>query len=155
MRNLVLIPILLTAAVSSNVWAAAHERDAFIKQYDTNRDQKVGRAEFDAARAQRFKASDANNDGVLDEGEYLSEYVVHLDAELAQSKLSEAEKTEMRQRQLRQTLVRFKILDTDKDGRMTRAEYDVSGARSFVNHDTDKDGEVSAKDEPVERSSAR
>lgn len=127
---------------------AAHARDAFIKQYDSNHDGKVERAEFDAARTARFNSTDADRNSAVDEGEYLSEYIAQLDAELAASGKSETEKTESRQRQLRQTLVRFNVLDADHSKQITKAEYDASGTRSFDRHDSDKDQAVTANDTP-------
>lgn len=137
-----------TLLVSAASHGAAHERDAFIKQYDSNHDGQVPRAEFDAARTQRFDTTDTDRDGTLDEGEYLAEYLAQLDTELAASKLTEAEKTAIRQRQLRQLLVRFDVLDADHGQHISKAEYDASGARSFTNHDSDKDNVVSVKDAP-------
>lgn len=137
-----------TLLVSAISHGAAHERDTFIKQYDSNHDGQVLRDEFDAARTQRFNVTDSDHDGRLDEGEYLVEYLAQLDAELAASKLTEAEKTAARQRQLRQLLVRFDVLDADHDQHIGKAEYDASGTRSFTNHDSDKDGVISVKDAP-------
>jgi hypothetical protein len=51
---------------------------------------------------------------------------------------------------MRQAEVRFGVLDTDKSGGITPAEFAYSGWRMFVTHDTNKDGAVSAAD-PVRR----
>ena len=53
-------------------------------------------------------------------------------------------------RQLRQADVRFGVLDTDKSGGITPAEFEYSGWRMFVTHDTNKDGAVSAADPVAE-----
>ena len=45
-----------------------------------------------------------------------------------------------------QSRVRYGALDTDKDGRMTFAEYQVSGKRTFDAADRNKDGIVDAVD---------
>ncbi len=133
-------------AFSNPAWSAAHARDTFIQQYDTNHDDKVERAEFDAARTVRFKSTDNDGNGTISTGEYLSEYVAQLDGQLLQSKDSEADKTVTRQRQYRQTSVRFAAMDTDKDQQISKAEYDASGTRSFDNHDSDKDAAVTVND---------
>lgn len=126
--------------------AAPHEGSAFIHDYDADHDGQVTRAEFDAGRVKRFKATDANGDGWLSEKEYVGEYHARLEQQLATSELSKDKKKEERQRQMRQAHVRFGVLDKDKDGKMTQAEFDASGARAFAEQDNDKDGIVTATD---------
>ncbi len=126
--------------------AAPHGGSAFIHDYDTNKDGTVSRAEFDAERALRFKATDANKDGTVSEEEYVGEYSARLEKQLAASTDSEEAKTEERQRQIRQAHVRFEVLDTNKDKKMQQAEYDASGARAFAQQDDDKNGIVTQAD---------
>lgn len=145
-RIISLAPALLLAITGSGAMAAPHEGSAFIHDYDANHDGQVSRAEFDAERSARFKATDANADGWLSEDEYVGEYRARLDQQLAASDRSEEKKVEERQRQMRQAHVRFGVLDKDKDSRMTQAEYDASGARAFADQDDDKDGIVTATD---------
>jgi Ca2+-binding EF-hand superfamily protein len=141
----------IAALIAGTALGAAHERDAFIKQYDSNNDGKVSSEEFAAARTARFNATDTDKKGTIDEGEYLVEYIAQLDIELIASTKLEDEKTAIRQRQLKQTVVRFHVLDDDHNKSISKPEYDASGLRSFTNHDTDKDGVVTVKDEPVDR----
>lgn len=133
-------------ATAAPALAAPHEGSAFIHDYDTNHDGQVSRAEFDAVRVARFKATDANHDGWVSEDEYVGEYSARLEQQLASSSLTEDKKVEERQRQIRQAHVRFNILDKDKDVRMSQAEYDASGARAFAEQDDDKDGIVTQAD---------
>ncbi|WP_336970583.1 hypothetical protein [Sphingobium aromaticiconvertens] len=142
-------PLILTAAAvlaTCSAFAAPHEGSAFIHDYDGDHDGSVSRSEFDTARVARFKATDANGDGWVSEDEYVREYQARLEAQLAASDQSEDKKVEERQRQIRQTHVRFGVLDTNKDGKMQQAEYDASGARAFAEQDDDKDGVVTAAD---------
>lgn len=132
--------------LTGTAMAAPHEGSAFIHDYDANHDGQVTRAEFDAGRLARFKATDANGDGWVSEDEYVKEYSARLEQQLATSDRSEDKKTEERQRQIRQAHVRFGVLDKDKDGKMVQAEYDLSGARAFAEQDNDKDGIVTAAD---------
>ncbi len=126
--------------------AAPHDGASFIHDYDADHDGKVTRAEFDAGRTARFRATDVNADGWLSEVEYVGEYRARLEQQLAESYRDEEKKTEERQRQLRQAHVRFGVLDRDKDGKMTSAEYNASGERAFVEQDADKDGTITAAD---------
>lgn len=142
--QLTLTAALLTLA--GTAMAAPHEGSAFIHDYDADRDGQVSRAEFDIGRVARFKATDANADGWVSENEYVREYSARLEQQLAASDRNEEKKTEERQRQIRQTHVRFGVLDKDKDGKMAQTEYDLSGARAFAEQDNDKDGIVTATD---------
>lgn len=139
-------PITLALLLSTPVLAAPHEGSAFIKDYDADHDGQVTRAEFDAARVARFQATDANKDGTVSEEEYVSEYSARLEQQLAASSRTEEQKAEERQRQIRQTHVRFGVLDKDKDAKMTQAEFDASGARAFAEQDDDKNGVVTLAD---------
>jgi hypothetical protein len=125
---------------------AQHEGGAFLAAYDANKDGTLTRAEYDAGRAERFKATDANGDASLSEDEYVAEFSGRFEKDLAASNSSEEKKTEARQRQIRQTHVRFGILDTDKDGKISHAEYHAIAARTFAEQDADKDGMITARD---------
>ena len=146
MKTKIFLAAALFALSGTAAIAAPHEGSAFIHDYDADHDGKVTRAEFDAARASRFKATDTNGDGWLSEDEYVGEYSGRLEQQLAASDRSEDKKTEERQRQIRQAHVRFGVLDKDKNARMTQAEYDASGARAFAEQDNDKDGTVTPAD---------
>ena len=136
----------LATALAAPLFAAPHEGNAFIHDYDTDHDGQVTRAEFDAARVARFTATDANSDGWVSEDEYVGEYRGRLEQQLAASGRTEEKKEEERQRQIRQTHVRFGVLDKDKDGKMVQAEYDASGARAFAEQDADQNGIVTPAD---------
>lgn len=114
----------------------SHTREGFLALFDLDGDGRVDRAEFDRARAGQFARTDADGDGVLERDEYLAEFEDRLDRRIAT--LGDGSD--------RQTRVRFGALDADKDGRMTFAEYQVSGKRLFDGADRDKDGMVDAAD---------
>jgi len=115
---------------------SAHTGDGFLALYDGNDDGQVERAEFDRARAAQFTRTDANRDDTLDREEYLAEFRQRLDRHYATLGGGSD----------KQTRVRFAALDTDKDGRMTFAEYQVSGRRSFDAADRNRDGVVDVAD---------
>jgi hypothetical protein len=153
MKYPVILAIVASLLASGPALSAPHEGNAFIHDYDTDHDGSVSRAEFDAGRIARFEATDTNDDGWVSEEEYVIEYSGRLEEQLKSFDRGEEKKIEERQRQIRQTHVRFGVLDKDKDGKMQKAEYDISGARAFAEQDDDKDGNVSASD--VATTSAR
>ena len=115
---------------------SSHTAEGFLALYDGNGDGKAERGEFDQARATQFARTDTNGDGRLDQDEYLAEYEGRLDRHIA-TQTGGSDK---------QTRVRFGALDTDKDGKMTFAEYQVSGKRTFDAADRSHDGVVDAAD---------
>lgn len=126
--------------------AASHNRDTFVREQDQNGDGKVSKAEFDAGRAKEFARMDANGDGGLSHDEYVNDFKARLPGKLEATPADKRE--EQQTRELRQVEVRFGVLDTDKSGQITSAEFDRSGSMMFTHHDTNKDGFVSA-DDPV------
>lgn len=115
---------------------SSHTREGFLELFDRNGDGKVDRAEFDAARAEQFARTDGDRSGDLGQDEYLAEYEDRLDRRIAT--LSGGSD--------KQTRVRFGALDTDKDGKLTFAEYQASGKRTFDAADRNQDGVVDAAD---------
>lgn len=115
---------------------SGHDREGFLELFDGNDDGRVDRAEFDRARGEQFARTDGDGNGALGRDEYLAEFEDRLDRRIAA--LGEGSD--------RQTRVRFGALDGDKDGRMTFAEYQVSGKRMFDSADRNKDGAVDAAD---------
>jgi len=139
--------VALTASLlAGTAMAASHARDIFIKEQDQNGDGVVTKDEYAATRALQFDKIDTDRNGVLSQAEYVAEFKARLEKKLAASDRTPEKKAEERERQMRQTDVRFHVLDSDKSGAITRAEFDYSGWRMFVHHDTNEDGVVSVAD---------
>ncbi len=113
-----------------------HTEALFIQGWDRDGDGKVARAEYEAARKERFTGSDEDGNGTLSADEYADEYAVRLDRQIADERKSSIE----------QTHVRFRSLDKDHDKAVSRAEYDASGAHAFEQLHPDKDGRVTKQD---------
>jgi len=139
-----------TLCMAAPAFAASHARDTFIREQDLNGDGFVSKDEFKVGREKQFAGIDTNHDGALSHDEYVGEFTARLTKRLAASTDTAEKKEEERVRQLRQADVRFGVLDTDKSGGITPAEFDYSGWRMFVTHDTNKDGAVSAADPVAE-----
>lgn len=114
----------------------SHTAGGFLALFDGNGDGEVTRVEFDDARKAQFARTDTKTDGALSEDEYLAEYEDRLDRHIAGVTGGSD----------RQTRVRFGSMDADKDGKMTFAEYQVSGKRTFDTSDRNHDGTVDSAD---------
>ncbi|WP_395444221.1 hypothetical protein [Caulobacter sp. UC70_42] len=142
----ILAAIAAVSLAAGAAHAASHARDTFIKEQDQNGDGVVTKDEYAATRALQFAATDADRNGVLSRAEYVGEFKARLEKRLATDSRTAEKKEEERERQMRQADVRFDVLDSDKSGAITRAEFDYSGWRMFVTHDTNNDGTVSSAD---------
>jgi hypothetical protein len=134
-----IIPLVLPALG----FAASHDLATFVADYDLDKDGKVSKEEFQEVRQQRFAATDSNQDQGVSHEEYVAEYRARLMATKPDPGKA--------QRQLKQTDVRFKALDSNKDGRISLAEYSYSGWRMYAEHDYDRDGAVSLADKTDEK----
>lgn len=113
-----------------------HSKTNFYEKYDLNKNKSVSEAEHRAGRDLGHAATDFNNDGNVMADEYVAEFEVRLDQQLAKRRDSA----------IKQAYVRFGVIDTDKDGIITRAEFQAIGEKSFTRRDTNKDGVVDEKD---------
>lgn len=119
-----------------------HTGNAFIGTWDDDGDGKVTRAEYETVRKARFATTDSDHDESITIEEYVNEYAIRLDRDIADE----------RNASLKQTDTRFKALDKDHDKLISRAEYENSGERAFVHLDRNKDGRVTKDDaEPAKK----
>ena len=121
--------------------AGGHGLAAFMGSYDANRDGVVTREEYDTVRKQRFVTADVNRDGWLSEEEYVAEY----EGRLKQQYAGRAQ-DERYAGSIKQAHVRFKILDTDKDGLLTVEEDIAIADKTFKQNDKNGDGKVDQAD---------
>jgi Ca2+-binding EF-hand superfamily protein len=113
-----------------------HSVKGFLEIYDVNSDGKVTRADFDQQRKEKFNATDINHDGAVNSEEYMAEFENRLDRQIKQ----------VRDSQVKQTYVRFKSLDADKNSSLTLQEFNTSGERIFNGWDVNRDGIVDVND---------
>ena len=122
MRTLLLLlaagGIGLTAAAAP---AAAHRGLQMFNRADTDKDGKITKAEFDAARNARFAGIDANGDGALEISE------LRAWGRAWPSRFRDA---------------RFKALDGDSNGKIGVEEYVAQRKAMFAMIDANKDGTV-------------
>lgn len=121
--------------------AGGHGLSAFMGSYDADRDGVVTREAYDTVRKQRFMAADVNRDGWLSEEEYVAEYEGRLKQQYAGR-----EPDGRYASSIKQAHVRFNILDTDRDGKLTVEEDLAIADKTFKQNDKNGDGKVDQAD---------
>jgi len=113
-----------------------HSYKGFMTIYDADSDNRVTLKDYTARRRAAFDVTDSNDDDWISEDEYLFEYENRVDRQVQRT----------RKNAIKQTYVRFSVLDKDENGQMTFAEFQRSGHRSFKRLDTNNDGAVNSDD---------
>lgn len=123
----------------------------FLKRIDTSGDGKVTAAEWQADSLKRFVELDGNGDGAVTADE-LQKMHMRPDRKLGfmhDGKPGDmAEGGGMPHGGFKGGLARF---DTDKDGKVSEAEWDAMGDKMFARLDDNNDGKISAEEMPHHR----
>ena len=101
-----------------------------LMRYDTNKDGAVDRAEWKAAQEARFKQLDTNGDGKLTQDELFARTPAIGNSVLPTDRQAQRQSTY------------FQLLDADKDGMVTLAEFMAQADRNFARCDINKDGRI-------------
>jgi hypothetical protein len=105
-----------------------------LMRYDTNKDGAVDRAEWKAGQEARFKRLDTNGDGKLTQDELFARTPAIGNSVLPTDRQA--------QRQAQRQASYFQLLDADKDGVVTLAEFMAQADRNFARCDINKDGRI-------------
>src|SRR6266851_259983 len=101
-----------------------------LMRYDTNKDGVVDRAEWKAGQEARFKRLDTNGDGKLTQDELFARTPAIGNSVLPTDRQAQRQSTY------------FQLLDADKDGVVTLAEFMAQADRNFARCDINKDGRI-------------
>lgn len=121
MYRIILGALALAAAPAAHAQAGGEH--GILATADANNDGLVSREEYRASRSMKFARLDRNGDGAVSKDDY---------ARLAKVRPEAAQKLDMLITQA----------DADKDGKVTRAEYDAMPMPLFDKADTNGDGSI-------------
>lgn len=122
-----------------------HSLDVFIGAYDVNRDGVVTRAEYDSVHDSQFRSGDTNGNGTLSEAEYVAEFEARFKGQMQRDGRPMSQ--DMQAQVMKQTHVRFGIIDANHDGAITREEARANADAAFRRWDANGDGVVTNADQ--------
>lgn len=124
---------MITEGEAKAAFAKFHERmggkhgNRFFEQADTDKDGKIAAAESAAAEAKRFRQMDADADGFVT----VEEAKVAFDKLRAEHGMSDGKGNRF-----------FDRADADKDGKISKAEWEQGGQTMFAKLDKNADGKI-------------
>lgn len=145
------VALALPGATAAQDAQFENSRDTRLRQIfdqiDRNRDGTIDREEVLADRQRSFRQIDADGDNAIIEGEYMG----------YQSRYYAKNLTQLQFDRLRRKYYR---IDRDHDGRVTQAEFDVTGNLYYGILDENRDGKVTWEEysrsrNPLERAKSR
>lgn len=113
-----------------------------LEELDANKDGKITKAEIDAMEVKTFTEADTNKDGFVTSEEMTAHH---------EARMEEMRRARMKEHQDRM----LAKLDTDKDGRISEAEFTARPNPMFDRIDTNKDGIVDAAEIEVAKEKAK
>jgi Ca2+-binding EF-hand superfamily protein len=139
---------LLTFAASALATSAFADggHGGFLKSADLNKDGVIDQTEFQTTRDKWFADLDANKDGFVSADE-LKAFGDKMHAEWAKKHADQAaNKPEGKHGDFSQRIL--ERVDTDKDGKISKAEFDAEGSKLFAKLDENGDGKIAQSEMP-------
>jgi Ca2+-binding EF-hand superfamily protein len=148
------LALLSCVAIGLATPALAEGPGGLFKTADTNKDGVVDQTEFQASRDKWFADLDANKDGFVttDELKAFGEKMhaqwqqKHADAGQTQNGTQPAPDASRGDKMAQHILAR---VDTDKDGKISKAEFDTESSDLFKRLDKNSDGKIAADEVPA------
>ena len=116
----------------------------FLKSADLNKDGVIDQTEFQTTRDKWFVDLDTNKDGFVTADE-LKAFGDKMHAEWAKKHADQADSDNKHGDFTQHILER---VDTDKDGKISKAEFDAEGAKMFAKLDENSDGKIAENEMP-------
>ena len=148
--NIKRLALLTVAATSLATAAYAAGPGGFLKSADLNKDGVIDQTEFQQSRDKWFADLDADKDGFVTADE-LKAFGDKMHAEWAKKHADQAANDKPADANKKHGDFSQRILkrvDTDQDGKISKAEFDAEGSKLFAKLDGNSDGKISESEMP-------
>jgi Ca2+-binding EF-hand superfamily protein len=153
-KRLALLTFVATAlGTAAFADAPAGGHGGFLTSADLNKDGVIDQTEFQASRDKWFANLDGDKDGFVSADE-LKAFGDKMHAEWAKKHADQADKPDANKKHGDFSQRILKRVDSDKDGKISKAEFDAEGTKLFAKLDENSDGKI-ASDEMPQRHWAR
>lgn len=154
-KRLALLTVAATTLATAALADGGKGPGGFLRGADTNKDGAVDQTEFQTSRDKWFADLDADKDGFVTAAE-LKAFGDKMHAEWAKKHADQAgedaDKMERKHGDFSERML--KRVDTDQDGKISKAEADAAGTKFFARLDDNGDGKIEDNEMP-QRHSAR
>lgn len=150
-KRLALLTVAATALATAALADSGKGHGGFLKGADLNKDGVIEQAEFQTTRDKWFADLDADKDGFVTADE-LKAFGDKMHAEWSKKRgdqaanKPDADKMVRKHGDFSQRIL--ERVDTDKDGRISKAEADAEGAKLFAKLDENSDGKIEGNEMP-------
>lgn len=150
-KTIYVIAGMIVLTMTGTAFAQNAEPRRGMSMMDKDQNGTVDKAEFDAALAARFAATDKNNDGIT-----MEEYEAKATADRAEREARRAERQAENadrnaEKMAERMKKRFESMDANSDGKISSDEYKASTDKMFERMDRNGDGILNDRRGPGNR----
>jgi Ca2+-binding EF-hand superfamily protein len=147
-KRLALLTVAATALATAAFADGGHGGPGgFLKSADLNQDGVIDQAEFQQSRDKWFTDLDTSQDGFVSADE-LKAFGDKMHAEWAKKHADQADKPDANKKHGDFSQRILKRVDSDKDGKISKTEFDAAGSKMFSKLDQNSDGKIAENEMP-------
>jgi Ca2+-binding EF-hand superfamily protein len=147
-KRLALLTVAATTLATAAFADGGKGHGGFLKSADLNKDGVIDQSEFQTTRDKWFADLDSNKDGFVTADE-LKAFGDKMHAEWAKKHADQAngdKKADGKHGDFSQRIL--ERVDSDKDGKISKAEFDTEGSKLFTKLDENSDGKIAENEMP-------
>ncbi|WP_395016635.1 hypothetical protein [Dongia sp.] len=146
-KRLALLTVAATTLATAAFADGGKGPGGFLKSADLNKDGVIDQTEFQQSRDKWFADLDTSKDGYVSADE-LKAFGDKMHAEWAKKHGDQADKPDANKKHGDFSQRILERVDADKDGKISKAEFDAEGSKMFGKLDENSDGKIAESEMP-------